>query len=92
MIEVTKCDYHEVKFKPLSEDKGLIGFASCILNDCLYLGSIGIFKRLDNQGFRLVFPVRTSEKGMKFNIFFPINNRMYNVLLDAVIKEMNKTI
>lgn len=85
MIEIS-----DVKFNEANLEKGLIGFASCIINNAIYLGNIGVFTRLDKKGYRLVFPIRKSGKGMKFKICFPINNETYVVLLNAITKEVNK--
>lgn len=92
MITVTKCDFNKVDEIENEKDKGLVGFCSFILDDGLYLGSIAVFNRLDGDGIRLVFPVRTSKKGMKFNIYNPINNETYDCLVKAVIKEMTSII
>ena len=81
MIEIT-----DVKFNEAKLEKGLVGFASCVINRDIYLGNIAVFERLDKQGYRLVFPVRKSEKGMKFKICFPVNNEAYQALLSAISK------
>lgn len=47
----------EVEIVPVKPDAGLIAFASCVVDDSLYLGSIAVFTRL-NGGYRLVFPTK----------------------------------
>lgn len=47
----------EVEIVPVKPDAGLIAFASCVVDDALYLGSIAVFTRL-NGGYRLVFPTK----------------------------------
>jgi len=85
MIEVSG-----VKFNSKTLEKGLVGFASCVINEGLYLGNIAVFSKLNEPGYRLVFPIRKSTKGMQFKICFPINDLAYQRLLDAITKEINK--
>src|SRR5437868_2969818 len=47
----------EVEIVPVKPEAGLIAFASCVVDDALYLGSIAVFTRL-NGGYRLVFPTK----------------------------------
>lgn len=37
----------EVQIIPVKPTNGLVGFASVVFDDCLYLGSIGIYTRLE---------------------------------------------
>lgn len=47
----------EVQIVPVKPDEGLIGFASCVVDDAFYIGSIAVFTRLGG-GFRLVYPTK----------------------------------
>lgn len=47
----------EIQIIPVKPKNGLIGFASCVVNNQLYLGSIAIYTRPDGSGYRLVYPV-----------------------------------
>ena len=47
----------EVQIVPVKPDEGLIAFASCLINDSIYLGSIAVFTRLGG-GYRLVYPTK----------------------------------
>jgi DNA-binding cell septation regulator SpoVG len=62
----------EVQIYPIKPKDGLIGFASVILDSKVYLGSIGIYRKLNSEEFRLTYP--TKKVGDKnLNIFYPIN-------------------
>ncbi len=61
----------EIQIVPIKPQAGLVGFASFILNNCLFLGSVGIVTRPEG-GYRLLYPTR--KLGTRnFNIFHPIN-------------------
>ena len=61
----------EVQVIPIKPKDGLVGFASVIFDDCLYLGSIGIFTRPEG-GYRLTYPTRNGQE-KNINVFYPIN-------------------
>ncbi len=62
----------EIQILPIKSQDGLVAFASIVLNNQLFLGSIGIYKRLDGKGYRITYP--TKKVGNKsINIFHPIN-------------------
>ncbi|MBI2639019.1 septation protein SpoVG family protein [Candidatus Peregrinibacteria bacterium] len=69
----------EIQIVPIKPQDGLIGFASFVLNGCLYLGSIGIHTRLDGSGFRLTYPTKGA-----INIFHPINKEVSKAIEEAV--------
>jgi SpoVG len=48
----------KVEVVPVKPNNGLIGFAHLLFEEGLYLGSIGIFRKLDGGGFRLTYPNR----------------------------------
>ena len=57
----------EVQVIPVKPSNGLVGFASLVFDNCLYLGSIGIYTRPEG-GYRLTYPTRKT--GTKnFHIF-----------------------
>lgn len=43
----------KVEIVPIHPQKGLVAFASVLLNDSVYLGSIGVHKRLNGSGYRI---------------------------------------
>lgn len=61
----------EISFVPIKPVNGLVGFVSFVLDDSLYLGSIGVITKIPN-GYRLVYPTRNIN-GNSINVFHPIN-------------------
>lgn len=75
----------EIQIVPVKPNSGLVGFASCVINGCLYLGSIGIFTRLDGS-YRLVYPTKKiGEKSI--NIFYPITRELGRQLEQVIISK-----
>lgn len=73
----------EIQITPIRPRDGLVGFASFVLNDCLYCGSIGIYTRPEGS-YRLTYPTRKTSGG-SFNIFYPINKQVATEIEQAVI-------
>ncbi|MEI6462979.1 MAG: hypothetical protein WCO33_04960 [bacterium] len=77
----------EINIDLVKPKDGLIGFASLVIDESIYLGSIGVMKRLDAESYRLVFP--TKKIGNRnFNFFFPINNEAGRLLESAVSEKL----
>lgn len=78
----------EVEIIPIKPTDGLVGFASFVLNDMFYLGSIAILTRM-NGGYRLVYP--TKKAGTKnINVFYPINKQVAENIENEIIKKFEK--
>jgi len=77
-FEITK-----ISISRIPENKGHIGFASCVLNNKIKLNNIAIFKRLNKPGYRLVFPEKKIDD-KKIQIFFPVNSDAYFELESAI--------
>ena len=78
----------EVQIIPVKPDNGLVGFASLVLDETLYLGSIGIFTRPEG-GYRLVYP--TKKAGLRdLNVFYPISREFGQEVERAVSQKFEK--
>lgn len=78
----------EIQIIPIKPQNGLVAFASLVLNDNLYLGSVGIMTRL-NGGYRLTYP--TKKIGIKdLNIFYPINKQFAEQIEKEVVKKFEE--
>lgn len=76
----------EIQIIPIKPQNGLVAFASFVLNDNLYLGSIGIITRPEG-GYRLLYP--TKKVGMRnINMFHPINKSFAETLEKEVIAKI----
>ena len=63
----------EIQIIPIKPTNGLVGFASFVFDETLYLGSVGIFTR-PAGGYRLVYPTKKLGS-QEINIFYPINKQ-----------------
>lgn len=73
----------EIELIPVKPSNGLVAFASFVLDNKLYLGSIGIITRPEG-GYRLLYP--TKKVGTKnINIFHPINKSFAEIIEREVI-------
>jgi len=78
----------EIQIIPIKPTNGLVGFASFVLNNSFYCGSVGIFTR-PNGDLRLTYP--TKKVGAKnINIFYPINREMADSIEKEVIQKFNE--
>lgn len=85
---------NEVSINLIKPDNGLIGFASFIIENSLYVSGVGIHQRLDGCGHRLTYPTRKSGNQM-FDIFHPINRSASQAIEEAIFEKlknvMNRT-
>ncbi len=78
----------EVQVVPIKPTDGLVGFASFVLNESLFLGGIGIYTRPDG-GYRLTYPIRKlTNKGV--NIFYPIKKEAGKQIEDAIVNKFEE--
>lgn len=73
----------EIQIVPVNPKDGLVGFASFVFDNCLHLGSIGIYTRPQGS-YRLTYPTRKATNG-NFNIFYPINRAIAEEIEQAII-------
>lgn len=72
----------EVQITPIKPKDGLIGFASIVFDNALYLSSIGIHLKL-NGGFRLTYPSKIVGN-RNVHTYHPINKQL-SEKIEAVI-------
>ena len=81
----------EIEITPVNCRNGLVGFASVILNNQLYLGNIAIYTCPNNpDGFRLVYPTRILDNGTKLPIAYPITKEAGLKIQKEVVHEYRK--
>ena len=79
----------EIQIIPIKPREGLVAFASIVVENSLYLGSLGIYTRLDGSGYRITYP--TKKIGNKnINIYHPINKETSKAIEEAIIPEAEK--
>ncbi len=62
----------EIQIIPVKPKDGLLGFASLVVFDSIYLSSIGIHKRLKDEGYRITYPTKAAGP-KQLDVFHPIN-------------------
>ena len=77
----------EVNITFIKPKDSLIGFASIVLDDAIYLSSIGIHARLDGGGYRLTFPSKKSGQ-QQFQIFHPIRKDVGAAIERAIFDKL----
>ena len=78
----------EIQIIPIKPHNGLVAFASFVLDNNLYLGSIGIVTR-PNGGYRLVYPTK-KVADRSLNIFYPINREFALAVESEVVKKFEE--
>lgn len=79
----------EIQIIPIKPKDGLVAFANCVINQCLYLSSIGIHSRLDGEGYRLTYPSKkVGERNL--NIYHPINKDLSEAIERAIFQKIKK--
>lgn len=78
----------EIQIIPIKPQNGLVAIASFVLDNNLYLGSIGIFTR-PQGGYRLTYP--TKKVGSRdINIFHPINKQFASQVETEIINKFEE--
>ena len=83
----------EIQIIPLKPKEGLVAFTSCVVNKALYIGNIAIYTSPSTQeGFRLVYPVKTLPNGKEINCVHPINKEAGEAILKEIIRKFREVI
>ena len=79
----------EIQILPVKPKDGLIAFASFVLDQKYYVGSVAIFTRLSGSGYRLVYPTKkVGEKNI--NLFHPITALAGGEIEKAITKKVSE--
>ena len=77
----------EINIQLIKPANGLVAFASVVLDDRIYLGSIGVHEKLDGTGYRLTYP--TKKTGNRdFHIFHPIEKNLGRQIERAILTKV----
>jgi len=81
----------EIQIIPIKPKDGLVAFASCVLNNQFYIGSIAIYICLQSPGdYRLVFPAKTLHTSKEIQLFYPINTEAYEAIKNPIIQKFKE--
>ena len=79
----------EVNITPIKPNNGLVAFASVVIDNSVYLGFIGVYTRLNGDGYRLTYP--TKKAGDKsLNIYHPISKEAGRIIEEAIIAKISE--
>lgn len=84
-----KFSIDNIRIFPIQSPDSIVAFASAIINEGMYIGSIAIHEKKDQSGYRLTYPTRKS-KGKDLNIFHPISQECSQIIEDSIITEYLK--
>jgi len=87
MIKLT-----EIEIVPVRPNKGLVAFASFVLNDSFFIGDVAVYTRIDQPGYRLVYPVRYLVTGLRVHCFKPIHKPVADEIENQVSNYYEKLI
>jgi len=79
----------EIQITPIKPKDGLVGFASVVLDNSLYLGFIGVYTRLDGSGYRITYPTKKIGDN-SVNIYHPINKETSKAIEQAVFNKLKE--
>jgi DNA-binding cell septation regulator SpoVG len=79
----------EVNIVPIKAVDGLVAFASCVVNEQLYIGSLGVHRRLDGTGYRITYPTRRVG-ARELNYYYPINKQAGSAIEQAIVAKCHE--
>lgn len=80
----------EVCYYPLRpNNKGLIGFASCLFDGKLSLNSIAVYTSMSG-GIRLLFPNKVLPNAKVINTYYPVNKETYEIIKQAITNRIEE--
>lgn len=80
----------EIQISPVKFRDGLVAFASCVINNQLYLGNIAIYTSPSSpDGFRLVYPSR-AVNGTQLSIAHPIRRETGSIIQKQIVERYIK--
>ena len=90
MEEIAISEIQIVLIKPRD---GLVAFASCVVNESIYLGDIGIYTSPSTEsGYRLTYPLKRLPNGLKVNCCYPIDKKTGESLTKAIVAKYKKIV
>ena len=79
----------EIEIIPVKPKDGLVAFASFVLDQKYYVGSVAIYTRLNGSGYRLVYPAKKVGEH-NINIFHPITANAGREIENAVNEKVEE--
>jgi len=81
----------EIQITPINPLNGLVAFASCVINNQFYLGSLGIYTSPSSSlGYRVTYPTKALHNGTKINIVYPLTKEVGAVMESRIVRKYRK--
>ena len=78
----------EIQIIPVKPKEGLVAFASCVINEFLYIGNIAVYTAMTTPGgYRLVYPSKILPNGKEINCVHPINKKAGDLISQAILSQ-----
>jgi len=84
-----KFSISDVRITPIRQNDGLVAIGSVVVNDSLYLGSIGIHRKLDGSGYRLTYPTKKAGTENR-TVYHPITPELSKAVETALFHECQR--
>ena len=79
----------EINIRLIKSRNGLIGFASCVINDSWFIGNLAVYKRFRVDGYRIVYPQHKLPNGHAVDLFHPISKEAGAAIESAISKKLD---
>ena len=80
----------EVQISFVKPSDGIVGFASLLVNDSIYLNSIAIHKKLNGADYRITYPTKKLSAENSINLFHPINRQASFEIEQAIFSKLKE--
>jgi DNA-binding cell septation regulator SpoVG len=80
----------EIEIIAVKPQNGLVAFASFVINNAVYCGSVGVMSR-PNGDYRLLYPTKVVA-GRQLDVFHPISKETGQQIHDAVITKFEDVV
>jgi len=78
----------EIQITLIKPRDNLIAFASCVINNHLYIGSIAIYTSPSTpDGFRISYPLRVLHTGKQIHCVHPISHYAGETIRKAIVNK-----
>ena len=76
---------NDIRIFPIIPKDGIVAFASAVIDECFYIGSIAIHEKKNISGYRITYPTRKS-RGKDLNLYHPLTNECSELIEKAIIQ------
>lgn len=89
-MESSETKITEISIIPIKPKDGLVALASCVLDNKIYLGSIGIYSKLSG-GYRLTYPNKKLGENA-INLYHPITKETGEAIEKSITEKYEELV